>query len=93
MNDYKYILYLIKNNKLNSVLLLFSDVKLQGDAALLLPEIRRAMRAFSSEPNRRQQSVAGSGQDMCPDGTPEPQCSADPCARAECPQFSRASCV
>lgn len=75
------------------VLLLFTDVKLQGDAALLLPEIRRAMRDFSSEPQRRQQSASASGRDTCPDGTPEPQCSTDICARAECPHFSRASCV
>lgn len=67
------------------------DVKIQGDAPLLLPEIRRAMIEFPDSSGRVQSSADITN--TCPDGTPEPQCPTDVCARTECPQYSRATCV
>ena len=73
---------------------MFTDVKLQGDAPLLLPEIERAMREFPSEARRGEGGSSTSSLiDTCPDGTPEPECPDDVCTRATCPQFSLATCV
>ncbi|XP_052097575.1 uncharacterized protein LOC127732563 [Mytilus californianus] len=69
------------------------DVKLQGDAALLLPEIQRAMIQFPTNNRRRTGSSSPLALGSCPDGTPEPECPTNVCARAECPQFASAQCV
>lgn len=72
---------------------LFLDVKLQGDAALLLPEIQRAMIQFPTNNRRRTGSSSPLALGSCPDGSPEPECPANVCARSECPQFTTAQCV
>ncbi|XP_071139266.1 uncharacterized protein [Mytilus edulis] len=69
------------------------DVKLQGDAALLLPEIQKAMIQFPTNNRRRTGSSSPLALGSCPDGSPEPECPANVCARAECPQFTTAQCV